>query len=275
MNFRERQDLDNYITGHYGEDQFRDETLESYYDEDGITIYCGDCRNVLEDLEIGCADLTLTDPPYGVGVDYGAGKTWDADHDFKDVLQICLAMTKRVIWSPGTVNMVRWITETQPYWVGAWYKANQCSRSPLGFGAWEPICFYFSDGLGEYQHLGQDAWDVPIAQQSQAQGHPCPKYLPFWKKLIAKDVKCILDPFMGSGTTLRAAKDLGIKAIGIEKEEKYCAMAVERLRQQVMDFTVPEAHCFACSNTHMMRKECDCACHRDYDGEQTQARINE
>ncbi len=69
--------------------------------------------------------------------------------------------------------------------------------------------------------------------------HPTEKPVPILKQLItnSSDVRAtILDPFMGSGTTLRAAKDLGRNAIGIEIEEKYCEIAANRLAQEVMDF---------------------------------------
>ena len=67
--------------------------------------------------------------------------------------------------------------------------------------------------------------------------HPCPKPLSLWEELD-KRMKdgIVLDPFMGSGTTLVAAKELGRKAIGIEIEEKYCEIAVRRLAQEVLLF---------------------------------------
>ena len=68
--------------------------------------------------------------------------------------------------------------------------------------------------------------------------HPCPKPIEPWRLIMSRlsvaPTDTVLDPFMGSGTTLRAAKDLGRKAIGIEIEERYCAIAAERLRQGVL-----------------------------------------
>ena len=70
---------------------------------------------------------------------------------------------------------------------------------------------------------------------SAAYLHPTQKPIPLLRYLIGRhDALTILDPFMGSGTTLRAAKDLGRRAIGIEIEERYCEIAVNRLRQEVL-----------------------------------------
>ena len=69
------------------------------------------------------------------------------------------------------------------------------------------------------------------------ENHPSQKPVKLIRYLIQEtDAQTILDPFMGSGTTLRAAKDLGRKAIGIEIEEKYCKIAAKRMAQEVLNF---------------------------------------
>ena len=80
-------------------------------------------------------------------------------------------------------------------------------------------------------------WRIARKQQQQGKLHPVafPDEIP--KRVISATTEendTVLDPFMGSGTTLRAAKDLGRRAIGIEIEEKYCEIAAERLRQKVL-----------------------------------------
>jgi DNA modification methylase len=78
-----------------------------------------------------------------------------------------------------------------------------------------------------------------MAIQQDGAVHPAQKPVALIKWCIQQapdTVKTILDPFMGSGTTLVAAKDLGLSAIGIEREEKYCEIAVNRLRQNVFEF---------------------------------------
>lgn len=196
---------------------------------DCCSVVCGDCLELMQELPDGCVDAVITDPPYGVGVDYGPGKAADRKANWLPHFLEARRVANTVIWSPGTVNMVDWITATRPDWIGAWHKSNQCSRSPLGFGAWEPICFYWAGKLGEYQHLGQDAWSIPIQQQPEANGHPCPKLLHFWMLLFADDVAYVLDPFLGSGTTAVAAKKLGRHFLGFEISEEYCCIARERI----------------------------------------------
>lgn len=79
-------------------------------------------------------------------------------------------------------------------------------------------------------------WRISPQQSKQ---HPCPFPIEIPLRLISSSCPkngTVLEPFCGSGTTLRAAKDLGLKAIGIELEEKYCEIAARRLEQEVFDF---------------------------------------
>jgi site-specific DNA-methyltransferase (adenine-specific) len=206
--------------------------MKPYYEHEGIQIYHADCRDILPELE--SVDLVLTDPPYNVGLEYSAG---DARPDYEAWSTEWFLLSPRpLVFTPGIVNLPMWFTIAAPYWVCAWVKPNQCSpaRLPGCFNTWEPILVYGRPGV----NVGQDSWVYPISTAQRDVGdHPCPKYLPFWKRLLSAmsaPTDLILDPFMGSGTTLRAAKDLGRKAIGIEIEERYCEIAAKRLSQEVL-----------------------------------------
>lgn len=179
-------------------------------------------------------DLVLTDPPYNVGLDYSDG---DNRADYAEWTKEWFGLAPRpAVLTPGMVNLALWFALGRPNHVCAWMKPNQCSPSPLGgFNVWEPILIY-----GKLtKRVGQDGWIHPIGAQPGLGGHPCPKSLGFWKRLmvaVSDEGQTIVDPFLGTGTTTEAAKDLGRKAIGIEIEERYCEIAANRLRQEVLSF---------------------------------------
>ena len=210
--------------------------MKPYYQDDSVTIYHGDCREILPSL--GPVDLVLTDPPYNVGLDYADG---DARADYIEWSTEWFNLSPRpLIFTPGNVNLGMWMRIQEPQWVCCWFKANQASPSSLGgFSVWEPILVY-----GKLlNRVGQDGWYNLVSFQERKNGagnHPAPKTLSLWKKLVEVFTDphyVILDPFMGSGTTLRAAKDLGRKAIGTEIEEKYCEIAAKRMSQSVMELS--------------------------------------
>lgn len=207
--------------------------MKPYFEEDGITIYCGDCREILPSLSP--VDLVLTDPPYNVGIDYGEG-TNDKRDDFKEwmapILLECLR-SKTVLLTPGQVRLADYSSIYPWKWLLCWWKPAAMGRSPVGFCNWEPVAMW-----GKGSTSGCDFVRAPIVPDQALDGHPCPKPLEWAAGLISlfPDAKTILDPFMGSGTTLRAAKDLGRKAIGIEINERYCEIAAKRLSQKVLEF---------------------------------------
>lgn len=202
-----------------------------YYEDDAVTIYHGDCREIAPLIEFGSL---VTDPPYGLGDVLhrpGPGKwgkfwsegapTWD--RDAPEIVPLLAAKAKYAI-----------------VWGGNYFVLPPAR----GWLVWDKIVREFSSGHGElaWSNLEQPvrAFNFSHGQlASEGKLHPTQKPITLMRwcmGFLPADCGIVLDPFMGSGTTLRAAKDLGLKAIGIELDERYCAAAVDRLAQSVFDF---------------------------------------
>lgn len=206
-----------------------------YHDEDaGITIYHGDCREILTHLPP--VDLVLTDPPYGVGIKYGDSVDDDLSimkNLYIEFLSLCIPKSNITITTVGCYALEIFLYQTMPpKWRLCWRKGITSRPSAVGFTDWEPVFVY-----GEKIHRNTHDLFTIIPEKMGFLGHPCPKPLKFKTWLMSHfsdERNTVLDPFMGSGTTLVAAKQLHRKAIGIEIEEKYCEIAVRRLAQEVL-----------------------------------------
>jgi DNA modification methylase len=211
--------------------------MKPYYDKDGITIYHGDCRDILPHLPK--VDLVLTDPPYGIGEaraknksrsclafakDYG-DSAWDDEPIRFEILWELLTMGQYGCCFGGNYYPL----PPTPSWL-VWDKQN----GDNDFADCELAWTNYGCAVRMISHL----WHGMLRKGKEERFHPTQKPVDVikWAIELAPKSETILDPFMGSGTTLRAAKDLGRKAIGIEIEEKYCEIAVKRLAQEVFDF---------------------------------------
>jgi DNA modification methylase len=218
--------------------------LQPYYQHAGITIYHGDSSEILPAL--ARADLVLTDPPYGIGRDKGMGGgghagfgkmkrrprsyegEWDKERPAEDLLrQVAAAGDVAIIWGGQYFTDVlpvgeKWLVWDKQQWMPSYSDAEL---------AWTNL-----PGVS-LKMFRQCAAGMMAVERDRY--HPTQKPLALMKwciRLAPDTARSILDPFMGSGSTLVAAKDLGLSAIGIEREEQYCEVAATRLSQEVLEF---------------------------------------
>lgn len=193
--------------------------MTPYYQDDAVTIYHGDCRDVLASI---CADVIVTDPPYP----NNGGHFDDAVSAAQDVL-VDVRCESLVFWTelehpPVSLPLVA---------VHIWHRANVNGRP------YEPIYHFAPDGGKRRSDVFRQAaiFDGAGPGCNEYLGHPTQKPVALMQRLIEKTSGTILDPFAGVGATLRAAKNLGRCGIGIEIEERYCEIAAERMGQEVLD----------------------------------------
>ena len=189
-----------------------------------IQIFLGDCREILPSLK---ADVVVTDPPYGVGF---RGNEWDESVPawWLPIARECAPL---VVFTTAPTTMWDY---PRPDWVLCAVRPAAQSRTTYGgFNHWSPVLVY---GKGVWSPDIHSVNAMLTGVENAGIAHPCPKSLALMRWIIAGTNGTILDPFMGSGTTLRAAKDLGRRAIGIEIEERYAEIAAKRLSQEVLRF---------------------------------------
>ncbi len=234
--------------------------MTPFYEEDGICIYHGDCREVLPSLAF---DVVFTSPPYNLGRVSGAyandvnaylsyvdsmTEGQYADWQSSVLAQMWAQLPKhgaifynhKVVIRDGVALLPTRLVPTTVTLrqIVLWDRGVGFNWSPSHFvprSEWVLLLARPEFRLADRGSSNAgDVWRVPIEQGDD--GHPCafPTALPATAMMATNPSFVWLDPFMGSGTTLRAAKDLGRKAIGIEIEERYCEIAAKRLRQRVL-----------------------------------------
>lgn len=231
--------------------------ITPYYDHAGISIYHGDCREVLSGIYPPPFDLICTDPPYGtqdLGGGYGRRQLHSTDGRNGRVIAndrdlSCIEAVAPLLY--GALRDGAWLMsfcaprrmiETATLYAGAGFEfAGHMVWDKGQPGLGYTVRYSHEDVLlfkkGEPPRPEPALLSVMRCTGSRADiDHPHEKPIPVLCTLIRADATAlnILDPFMGSGSTLVAAKQMGRRAIGIEIEERYCEIAANRLSQEVL-----------------------------------------
>lgn len=215
--------------------------MNPYYQDDWVAIYHGDSRSLLPIK----ADMVLTDIPYNASRKSGGLRNleygdWDHgfEHDwvvgsFTDVPVVYIWCGNEQL-SGLLVDLAAQGRSTRAL---VWSKpsANPMNGERLWVQSSELCAFGRMPKATHNLHCAKSVIDMPYPPARQ---HPTQKPLGLFRLLVSASSNqgdIVLDPFAGSGTTGRAAKDLGRRAVLIEQEEKYCEIAAKRMAQEVLD----------------------------------------
>jgi len=213
--------------------------MKPYYEQDGIAIYHGDCREIWPEVAPE-RPVVLTDPPYGTGQKIAYDVYRDTMPEWLAIMEWLLALPCPIAFTMSHTRLFD--LPKRPQWTGCWDKVFTGGIVHVGASpTWEPICFY---NLPNGSHSGKPRWDdifrfaphgFPFNKGKSPNSHPCPKPVALYQRLLAiMPDGVVVDPMMGSGTTLRAAKDVGRKAVGIDLSECYCDEAATKLAQRAL-----------------------------------------
>ena len=228
-----------------------------YYTNGEQTIYLGDCLEYIKILPDKSFDLVLTDPPYnqsfaGKGslakkYEYRKKEIREISNfnpeQFLEIIKPKLKIFNAYIWTSKNLlkNYIEFAENNNYNWnLLIWHKVNPIPAYNNTYLPDVEFCIFIRETGAFWQKgLGYEMYRKVMSDNvaNNSFGHPTQKHLWMMAKMLkisSKEGDTILDPFMGSGTTLVAAKQLGRKATGIEISEKYCEIAKQRLRQEIL-----------------------------------------
>jgi len=225
--------------------------IKPYFEDHGITLYHGDAREILPELETETFDMALTDPPYLVSY---SGR-WGSDIEIikGDSESSWVEPVFTEVWrllKPDSLCLSFYGWPHAETFLSAW--------KAIGFRPVSLIAFIKDRwGLGQFTRAKHEPAyllakgkpkrpnvaisDVLDWEQTSAHLHPNQKPLRAISKIVStytSDHSSILDPFCGSGTTLIAARNLGRRAVGVEIDERYCELIALRLSQEAFEFPI-------------------------------------
>jgi DNA modification methylase len=229
-----------------------------YYEHGGITIYHGDCRELLTEIR---ADVVVTDPPFGIAdkpitfVDRPDGRrgprgghvnTWHPASEWdKELDPSWLPIALMLV--PAVAMFGQWRKRSafeaaagmEPRAEIVWAK-NMHTGAPCPVAPRDERIWVFSHASLKPRRFETSVWDEAVIPTWEYKAHKNEKPLRLMSRLITwLPDGIVLDPYMGSGTTLAAAKGAGQRAVGIDIEERYCEIAAKRLQQEVLPLEQP------------------------------------
>lgn len=219
-----------------------------YYKDHLCTIINADSRDVMHKLPRG---LVVSDPPYNVGYHYDGYKDNLTTEEYQELIRTVCPLPCVLIHYAEDLCALSWTLEEIPEKMVAWVYPSNTARQWRGIAWWGCKPDFRKDGQpyknptdkriaqriadGKQCRL-YDWWEVNQVKNVGAEKteHPCQIPQEIMRRILKiTDCKLVIDPFAGSGTTLAAAKQLGIPSIGIERNEKYCEIAARRVASEL------------------------------------------
>jgi len=233
--------------------------MKPYYSHNGQTIYCGNCRDILPSLLDNSVDLGITSPPFNLGNSHHTGNYRhqaynDAmpEQDYQSnqtvILDRLYAITKNngSLWYQHknrivgglSISPYQWLFNTS--WIIkqeiVWRNGSQNFDKIRFYPMTERLYWLAKDTNTTLSNIinKHDDWHIEPVGSSGTHTRAFPEEIVSNILACFPNANSIIDPYMGSGTTLRVAKNLRRECIGIEISEKYCEIAAKRLSQEVL-----------------------------------------